>query len=97
MKVQPVSGRILVKKHVMSEKSEGGIFLPQTAQDDRQILADVIAIGGVLTMSEGCVREPPAVVGDVVLFSKCCGDAIKIDSVEHLIIGFHDVLATVKE
>ena len=88
MKVKPLGDRVLLKADTGDEKTSGGLFIPQTAQEKTQT-ASVIAIGDdteTITVK----------VGDRVMHDKYAGTQIKIDGEEHLIVNFADVIAVIK-
>jgi chaperonin GroES len=95
MKVKPLGDRVLIKIQEGENKTAGGIIIPQTAQEKTQN-GVVVAVGPGAKNDKG-VLEPVAVqVGDKVMFDKYAGAQIKIDSVDHLIVKFADVLAVLE-
>jgi chaperonin GroES len=88
MKIKPLGDRVLVKIEEVEEKTAGGIFIPQTAQEKTQIAA-VVAVGDdkdVITVK----------VGDKIMYDKYAGTSVKIDGAEHLLLRMADVLAVVE-
>ena len=86
MTIKPLGERVLVKMDKVEEKTAGGIFIPQTAQEKTQI-AVVEAIGDeVKTVN----------VGDKILHDKYAGTTFKQDGEEYLILNIKDVLAVIK-
>jgi chaperonin GroES len=45
MKIKPLGERIVVKPLEQKEKTEGGIYLPETASKDKPQKGKVIAVG----------------------------------------------------
>jgi chaperonin GroES len=85
MTIKPLGERVLVKMDKVEEKTAGGIFIPQTAQEKTQI-AVVEAIGeDVKTIK----------VGQKILHDKYAGTSVKMDNEEYLILNIKDVLAIV--
>ena len=88
MKVKPLADRILVKPVDTEQKTAGGIYIPETAQE-KTMEAVVVAVGDdkeVITVK----------VKDKVLHDKYAGTAVKIDGVDHLIVRMDDVLAVIE-
>lgn len=88
MNVQPLGDRVLLKTEAGEEKTSGGLFIPQTAQEKTQT-AVVTAIGDdtdVITVK----------VGDRVMYDKYAGTQVKIDGDDHLIVNFSDIIAIIK-
>jgi chaperonin GroES len=88
MEVKPIGNRILVKLVEQHERSQGGIYIPDTAKDKPQT-GEVVAVG------DG--EEVKVSVGQRVLFAKFAGTEVKIDGQEHLLLPTDDVLAVVNE
>ncbi|HLW22142.1 MAG TPA: co-chaperone GroES, partial [Sphaerochaetaceae bacterium] len=70
MTIRPMGDRVLVKMEEIQEKTAGGIFIPQTAQEKTQI-ADVVAVGDDETIT---VKK-----GDKVMYDKYAGTSVKAD------------------
>jgi chaperonin GroES len=85
MTIKPLGERVLVKMDKVEEKTAGGIFIPQTAQEKTQI-AVVEAIGDDVKTIK---------VGQKILHDKYAGTSVKMDNEEYLILNIKDVLAIV--
>lgn len=88
MQVRPLGDRILVKLVEEQQRTQGGIYIPDTAKDKPQT-------GLVVATGDG--EEVKVKSGQKVLFAKFAGTEIKIDNEEHLILSADDVLAVVEE
>lgn len=88
MKVKPLSDRVLIKVQESETKTSGGIIIPQTAQEKTQT-GTVVAVGTDKDVIK--VKE-----GDKVMYDKYAGTQVKIDGVEHLVVKFADILATIE-
>jgi chaperonin GroES len=88
MTVKPLGDRILVKLVEQHERSQGGIYIPDTAKDKPQT-------GEVMAVGDG--EEVKVSVGQKVLFAKFAGTEIKIGTEEHLLLSMEDVLAIVED
>jgi len=89
--ITPLGRRVLVKRIEQDEqKSEGGIFLPDTAKEKPQE-AEVLSLGNGKN-DEGETVEFSVKVGDKVLISKYGGTEVKIDGEECLILNESDIL-----
>ncbi len=88
MNVQPLGDRVLLKTEAGEEKTSGGLFIPQTAQEKTQT-AVVSAIGDdteTITVK----------AGDRVMYDKYAGTQVKIDGDDYLIVSFSDIIAVIK-
>ncbi len=86
MKVQPLDDRILIKPVDAAEKTAGGIYIPQTAQEKTQE-AVVVAIGDS--------DKIKVKAKDRVIHDKYAGSNIKIGDTEHIILKAEDILAII--
>ncbi len=84
MNVKPLDDRVLVKPVDVAEKTQGGIYIPQTAQEKTQE-AIVIAVGDS--------DKIKVKAKDKILHDKYSGTSIKLDDVEHIILKSEDILA----
>lgn len=87
MAIKPLGDRVLVKMEQIQEKTAGGIFIPQTAQEKTQI-AKVLEVGDDESVK---VKK-----GDRVLYDKYAGTTVKSDGEEYLILHMTDILAVVE-
>ena len=93
--LKPLGEKVIVEVLGAQEKSKGGIFLPDSAQEKPQE-AKVLAVGSGKVLPNGKVAPPEVREGDKVLFGKYSGSEIKLDGKEYLIINQDDVLAVIK-
>ena len=95
MSIRPLGDKIVIKVIEDTEKTEGGIFIPDSAKEKPQ-KGEVIAVG-LGKLNDKGEREPMDVkVGDIVLYAKYAGTDIKIDGVEYKILSIKDALAIVE-
>ncbi len=87
MTIIPLGERVLLKAEKTEEKTAGGIFIPQAAQEKTQI-ASVVAVGDS--------DEIKVKVGDKVLHDKYAGTEIKDNGDDYLIVNAADILAIIK-
>jgi chaperonin GroES len=96
MKVKPLNDRVLVLRIEETEKTVGGIIIPDTAKEKPQE-GKVIAVGAGRLNEEGKRLPLEVKADDRILFGKYSGTEIKIDGVEHLIMREDDILAIVEK
>ncbi|MCY0899605.1 MAG: co-chaperone GroES [Firmicutes bacterium] len=87
MQVRPLGDRVLVKLVEEEQRTQSGIYIPDTAKDKPQT-------GLVVAVGDG--EDVKVKNGQRVLFAKFAGTEIKIDNVEHLILSSDDILAVVE-
>ena len=95
MKLKPLHDRVLIKRLEAEEKTAGGIYIPESAQE-APIEALVVAVGEGRVDDSGKVHPLAVKVGDKVVFSKYGGSEIKLDGVEHLILREEDLLGIIE-
>ena len=94
-KVRPLGDKILVKRAAAEDRTDAGIFLPQTAKDKPRE-GTVMALGnGLLNRDTGEYMPFTVKKGDRVIFSSYAGTEIKIDGEELIMMTEDDVLGIV--
>ena len=88
MKIKPLGDRVLVKNEETEEKTAGGIFIPQTAQEKTQT-GIVVEIGD----DEDVIKVKK---GDKIMFDKYAGTTVNIDGEDHLIMRMDDILVVIE-
>ena len=69
MKFKPLHDRVLIEVLDSSEKTAGGIIIPDTAQEKPQE-GKVVAVGGGAKTEDGKIIPMDVKVGDKVLFGR---------------------------
>lgn len=95
MNLKPLGDKVIVEVLGAKDRSQGGLYLPDSAQEKPQE-AKVLAVGSGKVLTNGKVIPPEIKTGDTVLFGKYSGSEIKLDGKELLIINQDDVLAVIK-
>jgi chaperonin GroES len=88
MKVKPLSDRVLIKTEEAVEKTAGGLFIPQTAQEKTQT-GVVVEVGDDKDLIK--VKS-----GQTVMYDKYAGTTITIDGKDHLLLSMSDILAVIE-
>jgi len=88
MKIKPLSDRVLIKTEEAEEKTAGGLFIPQTAQEKTQT-GTVVEIGDDKDVIK--VKK-----GQKVMYDKYAGTTVSIDNADHLLLRFSDILAIIE-
>ena len=93
MNIRPLYDRIVVKRIDGDvEKTSGGLFIPESAKEKPQE-GEVFAVGKGKRLEDGKVVPLDVQKGDRILFGKYSGTEVKLDGVEHVILGEDEVLA----
>jgi chaperonin GroES len=88
---RPAPGRLIVKPLEKTERTEGGLYLPESAKERPQ-LGEVVAYT-VSRRDDGKPNEPMCKVGDTIFHSKYGGTEVKIGGEDFLILREDDILA----
>tara|TARA_R100001510_G_C7599754_1_gene166726 strand:- start:632 stop:925 length:294 start_codon:yes stop_codon:yes gene_type:complete len=95
MNVEPIAGKILLKKLSM-EQTAGGVIMPDIAQEGATE-AEVVAIGPPLFLQDGKQVPIQCTIGCKVLYPKFGAKAVDIDGEEYLIINESELFLIFKE
>ncbi|RYG75435.1 co-chaperone GroES [bacterium] len=90
--IKPLGDKVLVQPSTGSEKTAGGIVLPDSAKERPQE-GTVIAVGEGRTLDSGEKVAVSVKEGDLVVYSKYGGTEIKVDGTEYLILDESSILA----
>jgi chaperonin GroES len=95
MGLKPLEDRLVVKRYESEEKSEGGIFLPETAKEKPQ-KGEVVAVGQGKILENGKRAEMLLKKGDKILFGKYSGTEVTVGKKDYIIMRENEVLAKIK-
>lgn len=90
--IKPLSEKVVVKRAEALKKTEGGLFVPGTAQE-APAEGEVIAVGTGKVLDDGTILPMELKMGDMVLFNKFGGVDIKLEGEELIILHQQEVLA----
>lgn len=89
MTIKPLADRVLVKVEASEQKTAGGIYIPDTAQEKTQI-GTVVAVGQGTEKVKMLVKP-----GDRILHDKYAGVSVKDGGDEYLLLKMDDILAII--
>ena len=95
MKFKPLHDRVLIEVLDSSEKTAGGIIIPDTAKEKPQE-GEVVAVGPGSKNESGKLTPMDVKIGDIVLFGKWSGTEVKIDGKEYSIMKESDIMGISK-
>jgi chaperonin GroES len=78
MKIKPVEYKVLIKPDKVEDKSEGGLYIPETVREREEFSVDR---GEIIDFGEGFFEKLPGPVpqiGDKVIFNRYAGSLITI-------------------
>ena len=92
MNIEPL-GDVVVVEMATEEKSDGGILLPESAQDGS--IGVVTAAGPGKKLENGEIQQIDVQVGDTVVFFPGAGTKISIEGKEVLFVTEREIVAIV--
>ena len=94
MEIRPLHDKVLIKRLDMSETTEGGIIIPDTAAEKPQ-QAEVVAVGRGRILENGDVLPLDVKAGDRVIFGKYSGSEVSLGGEDYLILSESEILAVI--
>jgi len=94
--IKPLHDRVIIRRiDDASDKTAGGLFIPDTAKEKPQE-GEVIAAGEGKYKDDGTRQTLDVKEGDRVLFGKYSGSEIKIDGEELLMMREDEILGIIE-
>ena len=95
MKLKPLDNRVVIEQVDAEDKTSGGIYLPDNAQEKPQIGKVVVAGPG--TLLDTVKRSAMSVKkGDEVVYGKYMGNDIEVGNKKYVILRETDLLGIVE-
>lgn len=91
MAIKPLDDRILVKPIEREEKTESGLYLPETAKE-KPVKGAVVAVGPGKRLETGTRAKPTIKVGDTVVYGKWSGAEVELKGDKLLILRESELL-----
>lgn len=96
LKLRPLGDRVVVEPLEQEERTESGLFIPETAKEKPQ-KGTILAVGEGRRDDDGKRIPMDVQNGQTILFAKYGGTEVKIDNKKLLILKESDILAIVDE
>ena len=94
--IKPLHDRVIVRRlDEGSDKTAGGLYIPETAKEKPQE-GEVVAAGAGKYKEDGSRLTIDVKDGDRVLLGNSCGSEIKIDGEELLIMREDEILGIIE-
>ena len=94
--IKPLHDRVIIRRiEDSTDKTAGGLFIPDTAKEKPQE-GEVIAAGEGKYKEDGTRQTLDVKAGDRVLFGKYSGQTVKVDGKELLVMKEDDLFAVVE-
>ena len=93
--IKPLHDRVIIRRiEDSTDKTAGGLFIPDTAKEKPQE-GEVIAAGDGKYKEDGTRQALDVKAGDRVLFGKYSGSEIKLDGEEFIIMREDEILGVI--
>ena len=94
--IKPLHDRVIIRRiDDASDKTAGGLYIPDTAKEKPQE-GEIVAAGQGKYKEDGSRQTLDVKEGDRVLFGKYSGSEIKIDGEELLIMREDEILGVIE-
>ena len=94
MAFRPLHDRVLVRRIEQSDKTAGGIIIPDTAKE-KPMEGEIVAVGPGARDERGTVVPLDVKRGDRILFGKWSGSEVKLDGEDLLIMSESDIMGVI--
>ena len=88
---EPIGDKIIVKVIDGNDTTDGGVILPDIAQEDT-MRATVVAVGPGAIMLDGSYCKMQTKAGDIVIYPKMASKKVQYESEEYLALKENDVI-----
>lgn len=96
MPFNALENKVIIKVAVVEEKTESGLFIPDTATAMPET-GTVVSVGPGRTAANGQTIPTGINVGDTVLFERRAAQKVEIEEEEYLVFLTDHILAIVEE
>jgi len=95
MNIIPLSNNVLIEPLKESNKTEVGIYIPESTEKEKPQQGTVIAVGKGKVNNDGTITALSVKEGDKIIFNMYGPNEIKIDGKDYLIASENDILAII--
>lgn len=93
----PLDDRVLVQRMGLSDRTPGGLYIPDTASSsDKPTQGRVVAVGRGHLSKKGKLQPLDVQLGDLVLFNSFAGSEVKIENEDMLLLRENEILGVMK-
>ena len=94
-KFSPLDDRVLIRREGASDRTPGGLYIPESASD-RPLRGKVLAIGPGRRNKKGQIRPMDVQVGDQIIFSDYAGVSVHWQGEDLLILREEEILGVMR-
>ena len=93
---EPIGDKIICKSLASSERTDGGVILPDIAQED-STRAEVIAVGPGAILLDGNYSKMQIKAGDIVVYPKLGAKKLEYKGDDYIVLKENDILTILTE
>jgi len=96
--IKPFDARVVVKKPTRQERTESGIIIPDSIDEQKQTeQGEVVAVGpGSRNPTTGEPMDVPLKVGDKIIYTKFSAVEVKNDGEDFYLVNERDILGVIE-
>lgn len=95
MNYKPMQNRVIIKRLVEKNTTDGGIYIPGTVLE-KPDSGTVIAVGPGKITDKGVLIPMEVEPFNIVLFAKGAGSEVKLDGEDYLVMREDDIIGVVE-
>ncbi len=95
LNIKPLGDKVIVQRVEATEKTTGGIYLPDTAREKPK-RGTIKAVGTGRLLDDGTRGDMQVKKNDEVLFTSYAGTEVKVQGEEYIIMDESDILGIVE-
>lgn len=92
LQIAALRDRVVIEPIGESDRTPGGLYIPQTAEVDKPQRGRVLSVGSGLVNKKGMVRPLDVKIGDEVLYGKYAGTEFELQGYKLLILKESDIV-----
>jgi chaperonin GroES len=96
MKIRPLYDRVVVRPLEEDRKSKGGIFIPDSAANEKPNFGEILEIGTGKRDDNGKNQSLAVKKGDKILFGKYAGTEVKVEGETLIVMREEDIMGIVE-
>ncbi len=91
----PLFSYVVIKPIKAESRTASGIVIPDTAQEKKTQMGEVLAVGPGFESEDGRDQKMTVKVGDKVVYKQWGGNDIKVDGEDYILMEQKDIMAVV--
>ncbi len=90
--LKPLNGKVLIRENKPAEKTKGGLYIPDSAEEGKVRTGTIVAVSSGLKLKDGSILAHDVKIGDTVIFGAYSGIEVETDE-KLLMVSEEDIFA----